>query len=249
MPTLLKIHVIDGHPQHELVWKKSQVPFICDGCKELGFGVCYQCPHKKCNYILHEQCAIRRPSPPFQQVFPKCNFQFHKENPLGSTTRVCDICASDIQGFLYQCTREDHDLHPHCASLPPVFSLPDSNTEIYLRKEIKSRCLKCQSKKRSGLSYVSSDGKLCYHVACLKEACLENWKKGYFQLDVIADDENKCLALQNLAPKHVVLRSKDQSSKARKGIKWVIIFLKLLVSAIFGEPLTLLSTLFQLYEN
>ncbi|KAH1045620.1 hypothetical protein J1N35_036404 [Gossypium stocksii] len=131
MPTLLKIHVIDGDPQHELVWEKSQVPFICDGCKELGFG----------------------------QFFPKCNFQFHKENPLGSTTRVYDICASDIQGFLYQCTREDHDLHPHCASLPPVFSLPDSETEIYLRKEIKSRCLKCQRKKRSGLSYVSSDGK------------------------------------------------------------------------------------------
>ncbi|KAA3481818.1 TMV resistance protein N-like [Gossypium australe] len=64
-------------------------------------------------------------------------------------------------------------------ALPPVFSLPESDTEIYLRKEIKSKCLKCQSKKRSsGLSYVSSDGKLCYRVACLKEACLENWKKG-----------------------------------------------------------------------
>ncbi|MBA0870039.1 hypothetical protein Goshw_028011, partial [Gossypium schwendimanii] len=122
------------------------------------------------------------------------------------------------------------------------FSLPDSDTEIYLCQEIKLKCLKCQSKKRSGLSYVSSDSKLCYHVACLKEACLENWKKGYFRLDVITDDENKSLALQNLAPKHIVLESKDQSLKARKGIKWVIIFLKLVVSA-------LISTLFQFFEN
>ncbi|MBA0780803.1 hypothetical protein Gotri_004861 [Gossypium trilobum] len=88
--------------------------------------------------------------------------------------------------------------------------------------------------------YVSSDSKLCNHVACLKEACLENWKKGYFRLDVITDDENKSLALQNLAPKHIVLESKDQSLKARKGIKWVIIFLKLVVSA-------LISTLFQFF--
>ncbi|TYJ16271.1 hypothetical protein E1A91_A10G240600v1 [Gossypium mustelinum] len=248
MPTLLKIHDLDGHPEHELEWKKSEVPFICNGCKELGFGVCYQCPDMNCNYILHEECRIRRPTPPFQKFFEDCNFQFHPENPLGP--RKCDICTLDIQGFLYQCSYGEHNLHPHCTSLPPVISLPDSDMSIYLRRRIQSKCLKCQSKKISssrvqGLSYVSSDGKLCYHVTCLKQASLEAWKRDYFNLDVNANDEEKSLALQNLSPKLVVRPSGEQNSKAMKGFKLLIKFIKLLFSALLGDHFTLFSTLFQ----
>ncbi|XVF83666.1 hypothetical protein PTKIN_Ptkin16aG0508600 [Pterospermum kingtungense] len=164
--------------------------------------------------------------PPISAVFQDKDFVFYKENPLGGT-RICNACALNIQGFLYQCSRGDVDLHPCCANLPPVFSLPDTNMEIRLSKEIKSKCLKCQTKKRQedkvqGLAYVYSNGSFCYHVACLKEA--------YFKLDVIANDENKSLALQNLAPKEVALRrDQGQSSKAMKRVKWLIIFLKLVV--------------------
>ncbi|MBA0629670.1 hypothetical protein Godav_024188 [Gossypium davidsonii] len=211
MAGLLEIHDKDGHPEHKLKLERSEVPFICGGCKELGFGLRYQ------------------------------------------WTRICDICALDIRGFLYQCSHGDIDLHPHCASLPLTFTLPDSNELIELRENTKSRCLKCQRKERAGkvqgLSYVSSDGKLCYHVACLKEACLDNWKRGYFQLDVLANEENKILALQNLAPNQVVRPSEGQSSNAMKGIKLLITFLKLVVSAILGEPFTLVSTLFQIAQN
>ncbi|OMP00155.1 putative protein binding protein, partial [Corchorus capsularis] len=121
MPTLLRIKV-EEHP-HQLEWKNSQVPFICDGCKELGFGLCYQCPNKGCNFILHEECGIRRP-PTFLPFLNTCNFQFHKKNPLEGT-RVCDGCALDIRGFLYQCSSrpDPHDLHPSCANLPSAFSL------------------------------------------------------------------------------------------------------------------------------
>ncbi|OMO96863.1 hypothetical protein COLO4_15029 [Corchorus olitorius] len=126
----------------------------------------------------------------------------------------------------------------------------DTNMEIYLRKEIRSKCLKCQSKKRSGKvqgwAYESSDGQFSYHVACMKEAWLQNWKKGYFQLN---DGENKrSLVLQNLAPKEVALRGKGQSSKSMKGVKWLIMFLKLVVSAIFGDPVSLIVNLFQISQ-
>ncbi|XVF83654.1 hypothetical protein PTKIN_Ptkin16aG0507400 [Pterospermum kingtungense] len=332
MPTVLKVNNDDdGHP-HQLELKKSQVPFFRDGCKELGWD------------------------------------------------SNLDACALNVQGFLYQYSHGDVDLHPCCANLTPVFSLPDTVMEIRLIKEIKSKCLKCQTKKRpedkvQGLAYVSSNGSFCYHVACLKEACPDNWKrlkelgklkhlcgrlsisglknvgcardakdanlkskirlrelefiwkkhvydnevldqvehdkevleqlephtnlehlvicfyrgtrfpewvgrssfsnvvslelfyckyclllpplgqlsslkslsiKGfagvvavgdefYFKLDVIANDENKSLALQNLAPKELALRrDQGQSSKAMKRVKWLIIFLKLVVSAVFG---------------
>ncbi|KAH1045627.1 hypothetical protein J1N35_036411 [Gossypium stocksii] len=254
MAGLLEIHDKDGH-HHKLKLKKSEVPFICGGCKELGFGLRYQCPNMNCNYILHEECGfgLEYRRPPTQKFFKRCDFQFHQQNPLPGT-RICDICALDIQGFLYQCSHGDYDLHPHCASLPLTISLPDSKKVIKLCEKIKSRCLKCQRKERAtgkvqGFSYVSSDGNLCYHVACLKEACLDNWKKGYFQLDVPANEEIKILALQNLAPNQVVRPSEGKSSKAMKGINLLITFLKLVVSAILGEPFTLVSTVFQISQN
>ncbi|MBA0629671.1 hypothetical protein Godav_024189 [Gossypium davidsonii] len=212
MAGLLVIHDTDGHPEHKLKLEKSEVPFICGGCKELGFGLRYQ------------------------------------------WTRICDICALDIRGFLYQCSRGDYDLHPHCASLPLTFTLPGSNEVIKLREKIESRCLKCQRKERAsgrvqGLSYVSSDGMLCYHVACLKEACLDNWTMGYFQLDALANEERRILALQNLAPNQEVRIRAAQSANAMRGIRLLITFLKLVVSAILGEPFTLVSTLFQISQS
>ncbi|KAL4297992.1 hypothetical protein GQ457_12G031690 [Hibiscus cannabinus] len=245
MPTLSKPNHFHGH-RHKLVPAKSEAPFSCDGCKELGFGPFYRCPNTNCDYIVHTECHIPLPTISSHQFFKRCNFKFHKESPTGSGTRICDVCASDIHGFSYQCSRGDLDLHPHCANLPRAFSLPDSDTKIYLCEKIKSRCLKCNSKKRScgkvqGLSYVSSDGKLCYHVACLTEAHVENWRNGHLKLDATANGKStRSLELRNLAPNQV---ARTQNSKAMKRIKWLMTFLKLVVHAIFGDYFSLLSTL------
>ncbi|KAK8671719.1 hypothetical protein V6N13_038306 [Hibiscus sabdariffa] len=251
MSTFPESNRFNGH-QHELTPAKSEVPFSCDGCKELGFGSCYQCPVTNCSYIVHKECH----NPPLtlssHQFFQSSHFQFHEESPTGPGTRICDVCVSDIHGFSYQCSRGKHDLHPRCANLPPAFSLPDSDKAIYLCDEIKSRCLKCQSKKRSsgkvqGLSYVSSDGKLCYHVACLNKALVENWRNGLLTPDANANGESsRSLELQNVAPNQV---ARPQSSRAMRKLKWLITFLKLVVSALLGDHFTLVSTLFHFFQN
>ncbi|MFQ6646979.1 hypothetical protein Gotur_019201 [Gossypium turneri] len=108
MAGLLEIHDKDGHPEHKLRLERSEVPFICGGCKELGFGLRYQCPNMNCNYILHEECGfgLENQLPLTHKFFKRsCDFQFHRQNPLPGT-RICDICALDIQGFLYQCSME-----------------------------------------------------------------------------------------------------------------------------------------------
>ncbi|KAK8671724.1 hypothetical protein V6N13_038311 [Hibiscus sabdariffa] len=250
MPSLSKPTCFDGH-RHELVPAKSEAPFSCDGCKELGFGPCYRCPNTSCNYIVHIECHIPLPTISSHQFFKGCNFKFHKESPTGPGTRICDVCASDIHRFSYQCSRGKYDLHPHCANLPPSFSLPDSDTKINLCEKIKSICVQCKKKKRSsgkvqGLSYASSDDKLRYHVACLNEAHVKNWRNGQLKLDFSCNEESSSLELQNLAPNQV---ARTQNSKAMKRIKWLITFLKLVVSALFGDHFTLISTLYHLFQN
>ncbi|XP_022747257.1 uncharacterized protein LOC111297003 [Durio zibethinus] len=217
MPSLQTLRDLDDHP-HPLKLKKSKAPFICDGCKVEGFGFCYQCT-EGCDFFFHKECGIRRP-PACQKFFEGCEFKFHKKNPLGGD-RICDVCALDIQGFLYQstCRKNPNVLHPCCANLPMIISPPYTDMKIYLCNKIKTECLKCGSKKRSadkvqGFSYASSDGEFCYHVACLREVGVENWIKSYCQPDVIADNENKPLSLIDLALKKVA--PVGMGAKARK---------------------------------
>ncbi|TYH00320.1 hypothetical protein ES288_A10G266000v1 [Gossypium darwinii] len=154
---------------------------------------------------------------------------------------------------MYHCSKRKYSLHPYCATLRTTFSLLDSDMTIKLRREtklnfFKSKCLKCDRKNRSPndvqcLSYVSSRGNLCYHVACMKEACRDNWNKGYFRPGSETNERSKFLALKNLAPK-LELLIVGQSSEVLP-----ITFLKLVVYAILGEPFDLIALLFQPSRN
>ncbi|MBA0571312.1 hypothetical protein Golob_004892, partial [Gossypium lobatum] len=89
------------------------------------------------------------------------------------------------------------------------------------------------------LSYVSSDDNLSYHVACMKEACRDNFVRGYFRPGILSNERSKFLALKNLAPKV------EPSSVGRTSEVLLIRFLKLVVFAILGEPFDLIAPLFQ----
>ncbi|MFQ6669539.1 hypothetical protein Gotur_034749 [Gossypium turneri] len=239
----------DGKHVHELQLKNSEGLFICNGCKQLGFGNCYKCPWLLfCNYVIHVACISEDGTPLSNSLFKNCKFQFYRENPL-TVAPTCHICALDIKGRMYHCSKGKYSLHPYCATLQTTFSLRDSDMKIKLRSGtklnfFKSKCLKCDRKNRSSndlqcLSCVSSDGNLCYHVACMKEACRDNWIKGYFRPGSETNEQSKFLALQNLAPK-VVPSSVGQTSEVS-----LIRFLKLVVYAILGEPFDLIAPLFQ----
>ncbi|KAG8480315.1 hypothetical protein CXB51_024701 [Gossypium anomalum] len=222
------------HP-HKLYLETRNGLFTCDGCKELGFGNCYKCPLAICDYVLHVACISENGTPLSNSLFENCKFQFYQKNP-STAAPTCLICAFQIQGRMYHCSERKYSLHPYCATLPMAFSLPGSNMKIKLRRDVKlnffkSKCLKCGKKSRSSgnvqcLSYVSSDDNLCYHVACMKDVCLDNRKKGYFRPGIPTNEQSKFLALKNLAPK-VELSSDGQKSKVL-----LITFLKLVVYAL-----------------
>ena len=168
-----------SHP-HPLQLKPPGAPYKCSGCQELGFGSSYRCESSKCNYILHEECANAVPLA-FHRFFRKSYFEFYEEAP-GCAPRYCDACGKDVLGFVYHCSRTGYDLHPCCLKLKD--SISDGSVTLELSQKVPSKCLKCKSRnvvnKVKGWSYVSSEDSSCYHVSCVKELILENWKRGLF---------------------------------------------------------------------
>jgi hypothetical protein len=226
---------------HVLVLKSAQEPYKCDGCKEVGFGPCFKC--EECNFNLHEECARPQPSG-FHPFFPKCDFRFYENTPRpGHRDRICDACGKDVQGFVYQSLdKHANDLHPCCMNLQRT--LIGDGVTLHLRDNVATKCLKCGCKEASinfkGWSYESSCGQYSYHVACVKDLILENWRRSYF------DGNNT--ALQITVPNQDIVQQTGGSSSrmnVRKYLKMAKVALKLIISAIIGDPTTLIATFIQ----
>ncbi|EEF31523.1 protein binding protein, putative [Ricinus communis] len=222
--------------QHPLILKDPQEPYLCDGCKERGLGLCYECEHEGCNFSLHEECANASQST-YHPFLNDCNLNFHMKAPQDGK-RYCDACGKDILGYVYQCNhKRPFDLHPCCVKLQRTLSA--DGVTIHLKEKLPSKCLKCGSKeiaKRvTGWCYVSS---------C--EMILESWMK---------QQENKtgepsCLALQRLNTSQEVATQSESSNKAAKLWKMTKTVILLIISAIFGDPTSLIFALAQhLFSN
>lgn len=226
-----------SHP-HRLVLKLAQGPYACYGCKEPGLGTCYQCKYENCNFYIHEECAFPSPSA-FHRLFKKCDLKFYEKAPTNyGRVRYCDACGKNVLGFSYQCTHKNaHDLHPCCLKLKHLIE-GDEGVRLSLSDEVNSRCLYCNSKEIArgvkGWSYVSSCGNYCYHVACVKEIAYENWKKGKFS-GISGEMNSLWLPNQGMVPRRNGSWSGIAYWKMAKTI------LKLIISAIFGDPLSLIA--------
>ena len=234
-----------SHSQHCLLLKYPQEPYQCNGCMGIGFGPCYECEHEDCSFYLHEECANAAPST--SHPFSKCSLKFHDKVPQEGE-RYCDACGEDVSGFVYQCKHKNpHDFHPRCLKLPRTLTTEDG-LMLQLRKKLPSKCLYCGSKETSnriqGWCYVSSSYQYCYHIACVKNMILEKWRKGYFIQD--GNVKASYLALQTFNPsREIVLPSGKSSSKAKQIWSTAKTVIMLIISALFGEPTTLISVLVQ----
>ena len=116
---------------------------------------------------------------------------------------------------------------------------------IRLKDKLPSKCMKCGSKEIAkgirGWCYVSSSGNYCYHVACMKEMILESWRR-----QQETGDPTSSLALQCLNHSQEMARQSDSSSsKAKRLWKKAITVVMLFISAIFGDPTSLIIVLAQ----
>ncbi|MED6138529.1 hypothetical protein PIB30_075018 [Stylosanthes scabra] len=236
-----------SHPLH---FNPPGAPYKCSGCKELGFGPSYSC--ENCNYILHEECTnVDRLA--FHRFFPKSHFEFYENSP-GYRARVCDACGKDVLGFVYHCSQTGFDLHPCCLKLKDSVCDKDGCVRMKLCEKVPRKCLKCKSKivvnKVKGWCYVScEDTSSCYHVSCVKELILENWKRGYFSTTQEQEEQNNNYSIINHemidyeSNQLALRRSSRRLKKIKKYTQIAVVVFKLIFSAIFGNPISAIATL------
>ncbi|KAL1324091.1 hypothetical protein HN51_034272 [Arachis hypogaea] len=212
------------HPYHKLKFENSEIPFKCDGCKEVGIGSRYKCStNTLCDYDLHMQCAL--PSPTFFHPFyRKCNFQF-MSHPPGETARYCNACEKDVNGFVYHCRSCGYDLHPCCAKLPMV--VEEGEVKLYLYRKVRSWCHHC-GRKGGSWSYRSKCKSYTVHVACVREMLVENWHHVY--------TNSISISMQSS-----VHRSKGRMKNRCCDI--AAFALQIVISAILGDPTPIISAI------
>lgn len=238
-----------GHPQHTLKFEYTEIPFKCDGCKEVGIGSRYKC--SICDYDLHRHCAI--PSPTIVHPFyTKCSFQF-LARPPGNVPRYCNACEKDVTGFVYHCKSCGFDLHPCCAKLPMM--LDDGEVKLYLYRKVSASCHRCGRKGRSW-SYRSTCKKYNLHVACVKEMLVESWHEIYFggggrsvapYGNYGFNGGSSSTGYRKLETRIPSLRGTLQSyhrkskGKVQKCCEMAGLALQIVISAVLGDPTTLIA--------
>ncbi|KAL6963912.1 hypothetical protein U1Q18_034919 [Sarracenia purpurea var. burkii] len=223
-----------SHPQHKLKLQYTEVPFKCDGCKEVGIGSCYKC--SACDYDLHLHCAVHSPSFLSHPFFPKCSFQF-LPRPPGTVRRYCNACGKDAAGFVYHCSACDFDLHPCCAKLPMV--LHDGEIKLYLYSKVSESCHRCGGKGRSW-SYRSVCKKYNLHVACVKEMLEENWQEVWFGKG--GGNGRKFEAkIPSLKGTFEAYHPKSKGKKIKKCCEMAGLAVQFVISAVLGDPTTFVA--------
>lgn len=222
-----------SHPQHKLKFEYTEIPFKCDGCKEVGIGSRYKCAI--CDFDLHMHCAIPTPSI-FHPFYTKCSFQFLSRAP-GDSPRFCNACEKDITGFVYHCKSCGFDLHPCCAKLPMV--LDDGEVKLYLYRKVSSSCHRCGRKGRSW-SYRSKCKKYNLHVACVKEMLVETWHEF---LGSHGKSNSRKLEMTRIPSLRNMLQTHHHKSrgKVKKCCEMAGLAVQFVISAVLGDPTTLIA--------
>lgn len=231
-----------SHPQHKLNFEFTEIPFKCDGCKEVGMGSRYKC--NICDYDLHMHCAVPCASI-IHPFYSQCSFQF-MERPPGPVERYCNACQKNVSGFMYHCKSCGFDLHPCCAKLPMV--LDDGQVKLDLYSKVSSVCCKCGRKGRSW-SYRSTCKKYNLHVACVKEMLVETWYDLNFEggINIIKNSgstNDKYMKLETRIPSlkgTLQNHHKKNKGKVKKSCEMAGLALQFVVSAVLGDPTTLVA--------
>ncbi|XP_004142834.1 uncharacterized protein LOC101213112 [Cucumis sativus] len=242
--------------KHELQLKSYTKPYICDGCKERGFGSRYRC--EKCDYDLHQYCMETTPSTS-HDFFPNSTFNLYTTPPKAChkhCKRRCDACRKPINGFVYHCKKDDLDLHPCCRNLKREYTIKgegegEEELKFILHKNMKQKCLWCNKKsikeggRSNGWSYISKCNRYHVHVTCVTEMFLEVWNNKNETINKIncnvKEDNLKALALHKVDLKEIQAKKNGHGKSGKKYWKILKVILTI-VSIVLGEPTMIVAS-------
>ncbi|XP_077233570.1 protein VACUOLELESS GAMETOPHYTES-like [Tasmannia lanceolata] len=219
-----------SHPQHKLRFEYIEVPFHCDGCKEVGIGSRYKCDY--CDFDLHLHCAL--PSPSINHPFyTKCSFQF-LPHPPGVIPRYCNACGKDVAGFVYHCKLCGFDMHPCCANLPRV--LDDGKVKLLLYKKVDAPCHRCGRKGKSW-SYRSECKKYNLHVSCVRDMLVDSWHNlGKESVGSSRKLETRIPSLKGTLANH-----HQGKGRVMRCCEMAALAVQFIISAVLGDPTTAIA--------
>ncbi|KAK4758217.1 hypothetical protein SAY87_019518 [Trapa incisa] len=162
-------------------------------------------------------------------------------SPPGDALPYCNACEKDVGGFVYHCAANGYDLHPCCAKLPMV--LNDGEVKLYLYSKVSSSCNRCGRKGRSW-AYRSTCKKYNLHVACVREMVVDSCSHLHGGSNDTASASASQTALEIRIPRlkdTVQASSSMGKDKVKKGCEKAGMALKVVVSAVFGDPTALIA--------
>ncbi|KAL6900793.1 hypothetical protein ACP4OV_005469 [Aristida adscensionis] len=244
-----------AHPAHKLTLVDGGgAPFVCDGCKDNGYGPRYTCqcgcgePGGGAAFHLHTCCALADERVPLvHRLFgDHRKFVFLEQPPPPVDDTVCDACGEPAPGFVYHCFEADLDLHPCCAHLPE--RLLWGGRVFELRRSASRPCGMCggserrRRRRRRFWAYRTHfDGEAVdLHVACMKDIGRLSWeggRRGRVGGGQIIPASAPVLegVLQSLP------RNKRRSTGFQRFCKIVGVVVSAIIAVIFGNPMAMIA--------
>ncbi|KAG9456584.1 hypothetical protein H6P81_001092 [Aristolochia fimbriata] len=165
-----------SHPQHPLTQVYSPYLFTCMGCKEYGAGRRFKC--LRCDYDLHDFCALAPPSLHSHPLHTKHPIVFSIKPAGGFLRSACGVCGKTTKGFAYRCTACSFEMHPCCAKLEREMDVPSHEHALFLHPADSALisnggdsgfpCAEC-GRKRAGQVYHCSLCDYHLHAICAKD--------------------------------------------------------------------------------
>ncbi|CAL5012207.1 unnamed protein product [Urochloa decumbens] len=250
-------------PAHKLKLVRTTEAFVCDGCNEPGDGPRYtsaddaDCGSRNSSIRLHTSCALAGAATPLQHhLFPGMAFVFLPKPPPPVDETVCDACGEPARGFVYHCyeggTKGGLDVHPCCWSLQPTITTHGEPKPLELCNSKASRhCALCGKKGRrkrfwAYCCYDANDDRHVYlHVACVIEAARRAWDEDYHER---VGGGGGIVRASMPAIEAAVQKSLARNARSSRGgfarvMKIVTTVAQIVIAAIFGNPLGMISAL------
>ncbi|KAJ9541918.1 hypothetical protein OSB04_028424 [Centaurea solstitialis] len=163
-----------SHPHHPISLVNLQDLFTCSGCKERGCGKRFAC--QKCDFQLHDFCALSPPSLKAHPLHLQHQLVFHSKPKTGGIRwPTCNVCGKATRGFTFRCSFCHFQMHPCCAMLSDQINYPSlHNHPLYLLPSLASddqlnvTCRDC-NRKRSGRLYGCRACDYHLHAVCAKD--------------------------------------------------------------------------------